>query len=658
MKKIALVLLISFLLVDVYASQNGTVTASVYVVCPGNIIFSSNTNFAYLRPLNITLNYTISPTSNCVIPILVGNFSLVNKFNQSMVYKKSITLYNISSPIIKKISFGTNNIPNSTYYAELNFYEYSYPIHNYSPLFLLNPANIIMQVRASPNSAPAATQIYLITSLFNNGELASSNITININVSGPQSFNIYKVEPPSTPSAGENIIFTISNLSDAGSYNVTVNAYYNTTLQNQTVRNISIAKTNFSIYPIASSSTPSPIPSPIPVPKPITTLPSIGLVSAPLLISSVQGTSSISQISLINNGNATENVSISVPKIYSSIVSLSATSFAIKPNENLAVQLFFTSNSTLAPGTYIIPLNITASIQNRSSTTKEFLSFTVYSQSNPGKNILNQVLLANNTNLANGILQIHNPTNSTIFNLRISTIIPKLIASNISQISTYGLANNITESQSYYTINWLVSYLPKGGSAYAYYTISKPRNQNLLTNIQSIMTIPTYTQLAQLKVVEMNIPTFYSNSTGKISIEELYTGTSIQPVSILLIAPPGINISPSMYIVNASPNSILSQDFKIKASSPGTLMMSLYLSTQGFNTTYTIPIVVLPIPTNTTIPQAVVPSKPSYLPGYIAAIILLLAILMFLGSRRRREPRYSEERVSSLKGIKEMIKRE
>ncbi len=352
-------------------------------------------------------------------------------------------------------------------------------------------------------------------------------------------------------------------------------------------------------------------------------------------------------------------ISINVPKIYSNIISFSASSFAIKPNENIAVQLSFTPNLTIAPGTYVIPLNITATIQNRSTTVKEYLSFTVYSRSSPSKYILNQVLLSNNTNIANGVLQIHNPTNSTIFNLRVATMIPKIVASNISQISAYGLANNITESDGYYVINWLVPYLPKDGSIYAYYTISKPHNQNLLTNIQNTMTVPTtYVPSTQLKVVEINVPTFYANTTGSISMEELYTGTSVQQVSALLIAPPGIGVSPSMYILNASPNTLLTQEFKIKVSSPGTLMLSLYLSTQGFNTTYTIPIVVLPIPTTTTIPPAVVPSKPSYLPGYIAAIILLLIILIFLGSRRRRGPKYSEERLSSLKEIKEMVKRE
>mgnify|MGYP001626351917 CR=1 FL=1 len=663
MKYIFAFVFLSFMLASAHASGSGTVTASVYVICPGKIAFSPSSAFSYLKPFNITLNYTVAPTSNCIIPNVTGNFTLVNKVNQSIAYIKAIKLYNISSPLKNEISFGTNSIANGTYYAEIDLKEYTYPIRNSSTIFLFNPANIIAKASVYPSSASPATPISLVISLFNNGELASNTIRLNISVAGPQSFSLYKNESPLSPGSGENVTFTFSNLTATGAYNVVVKARYSTTLQKQVLSNTSTATASFSIYsptptPIPTP-TPTPVPTPTSVPKPIVPLPTVGIISAPLLSSSIQGTPSISQISLINNGNATETVSISVPKIYSSIVSVSASSFAIKPNENIAVQLSFTPNLTMAPGTYVIPLNVTATIQNRSTTAKEYVSFTVYSQSSPSKDILNQVLLSNNTNIANGVLQIRNPTNSTIFNLRIATMIPKIVASNLSQISAYGLANNITESNGYYVINWLVPYLPKGGSAYAYYTISKPRNQNLLTNIQNIMTVPTtYAPSTQLKVVEINVPTFYANSTGSISMEELYTGTSLQQVSALLIAPPGISVSPSMYIVNASPNTVLTQEFKIKVSSPGTLMLNLYLSTQGFNTTYTIPLVVLPMPTTTTIPQVVVPSKPSYLPGYIAAIILLLIILIFLGSRRSRGPRYSEERVSSLKEIKEMIKRE
>jgi len=659
------IIFIFFAFFSLVFAATSSVTASVTVVCPGKV--SINVLPAYMKFLNISLNYSLEQTANCIIPNATGTFSIINKLNSASVFSKRVVFYNVSSIERQSLSISSNALANTTYYAVLNLTELSYKIQGTSSTFeLVNPAIITTNVSAFPSTASPSTPILIKIGLHNKGSLASSNIIINTSISGPQQIKLIYTASPLAPGGAENISYTITNLTSAGLYNVNVYSSYNTILGHEILNSTSHASTSFTIStpapPPSPSPTPAPTPtpSPIPVPKPVTPIPGISLVSAPLIVSSSVGSSSLSQLSLINTANTTELVNITVAKPYSSLVQLSASSFYIKPNENIAVQLAFIANSTLKPGVYTIPINISASIKNKTRSITEYMQFYAYSKQT--SSIASQIVLANNTNIANGILKIANPTNKTLFNVRVSTMLPKGLVSNISDITAYGLINNITESNGYYIINWLVPYLPSGSSTYAYYTILKPQNQVMLANIQNLMEVPSYVKPSStLRIININVPTFYVNQSNKIIVSELYTGTTTQSVMIQLLAQPGIVVKPGLVIVNASPNEVLTQAFNVTSSSAGTMMLSLYLAMQGYNATYSIPALVLAPITTTTIPQAIQP-KPIAISSYYLEILLIFVILIVLVlallARRRNMPKYSEEKLGELKELREMIKRE
>jgi len=647
------IIFVFFALFGLAFAATSSVTASVTVVCPGKA--SINVLPAYMKFLNISMNYSLEQTANCIIPNATGTFMIINKANSTVVFSKHVTFYNVSSIEKQNLSISSNSLANTTYYAMLNLTELSYKIQSISNQFgLFNPANITTNVSAyvNPINPYPYSPVLISIGLHNKGELTSSEIKIALRISGPQPLSLTFAASPLAPGASEVIRYTITNIGQAGSYAVSVYSSYNTTLGKEILNGSSTATSSFYIVP-----QPTAVPAP---PAHISAVPGVSLVSAPLIVSSSVGTSTLSQLSLINTANTTELVNITVAKPYASLAKLSASSFFIKPNENIAVQLAFIANSTLKPGVYTIPINISASIKNKTRSITDYIQFYAYSKQN--SSITSQIVLANNTNIANGILKIANPTNKTLFNVRVSTMLPKGLVSNISDITAYGLINNITESNGYYIINWLVPYLPSGSSTYAYYTILKPQNQVMLTNIQNLMEVPSYVKPAStLRVININVPTFYVNQSNKIIVSELYTGTATQSVMIQLLAQPGIVVKPGLVIVNASQNEVLTQVFNVTSPSAGTMMLSLYLAMQGYNATYSIPALVLAPTTTTTIPQALQP-KPLAISSYYLEILLIFVILIVLvlalHAKRRHMPEYSEERLSSLKELREMIKRE
>ncbi|MGC9204837.1 MAG: hypothetical protein ACP5FN_00980 [Candidatus Micrarchaeia archaeon] len=648
-----------------FASQ-AVVTAGLSVICPGAVLL--NANASYMKYVNMSLSYTLYSTTNCKVPSINGTLSIIYKNNGTIAFSKNITAYNMSQiSQSNTISMKTSNMPNTTYYAKISFEEPNYAISNRSSVFdILNPANItITNLKASPSAALRGSPIVLSMNLSNVGQLTSGKIKTAIKILGPQSSEIIYNASPLSHGQSESITLPLLNYTKIGTYNVYAVASYNTTSSKAVLQSISNnATTSFSIYSTTPSPSPAPTPTPLPkqVTKPISTTPSLGITTAPLVTSGMQGSMQLSQLGLDNTANSTEIVNISVPKQYASMLSFSANSVSIKPNTSISVQLAFYPNSTAQPGTYTIPVSLAASIGNKTTTVTEYTLFTVYSKSS--SEITDQVLLANNTNTANGVVKISNPGNSTMLNVHVETMVPLLVAKNISDIIAYGLENNITISKGYYIINWYIPYIKAGQSTYAYYTVAKPQNQVLLANIQNIMEVPAPVKPSSiLKIIDINLPTFYSNSTNAISVEELYTGTAMQQVTVQLLTPPGITVNPEFVVVNATPNQALVQKFFITMQQgfTGTEMFNLYINTKGFNATYSLPVVVLQQPATTSTTTIQQQPKPSPAVPYATVAITFLIIFILLSIlllfKIGRKPRYSAERMLELKQMREAIKR-
>ena len=136
----------------------------------------------------------------------------------------------------------------------------------------------------------------------------------------------------------------------------------------------------------------------------------------------------------------------------------------------------------------------------------------------------------------------------------------------------------------------------KGQEVYAYYTITNlSKSIEFPMHIQNLLTQPSTLKPSNLlRIVNFSLPTLYTNSTANMSADVLYTGTTEQPVYFYLTAPPGITVNNATQSVNATPNLLISKRFGIVTKgTTGTIILTLYVNTQGTNITYSLPLVVL-----------------------------------------------------------------
>ena len=656
MRKLLLALAFGLLFIASLSDASGATTGSslsagVTVQCPFSLHLGAHP--VYSSSANQTANFTVFSLYNCSVSSLAGSFSLLES-NGTSVYTLPISGISVTARhYIYDITFNASSVTSGAYTASLEL-SYDNSTNSTSKKVLVNrPANItIVNFSTSPSILLHSLQSFYIE-LNNTGSFAFSNsISASIHISGPRSVVINGSSNYSlSPSQNLTLTFSSSNSTAApGSYHATLNVTY------------PVNKTLHSKYATIAYTVTTPSTS-VPTPKPVVRIPQFSLLSFPYLVSLVSGKSQTGSISIRNNGNTTEYVNMSVPSVYSSLLSLSATNLSIPSGQTISLSTLEHAPSSLAPGHYVVPINITASIAHTTATETLYMSIEV---SAPGKvSAQPSITLTNNTNGASGTVDIINPTQSNLTNVVVRTMLPGSITSNISLISASGLPYAISKSDGSYVINWYVSDLPKNSSTYAYFSLANITNQDRLSSISGQIEVPSVPVVSSiLKVVDLTVPTFYVETENTISLTFFYSGTSPQTVSTYLTGPTSTAIYNSSQSINAVPNGAYTEYFGVKPSSTGTAMMSLYISTHGANMSYSIPILVLAQPvtttSTTTIPQVSVPglsTSAATTYGPLIAILLVIALIIIAVARSSNRPKYNPRRAERLRRLRESVKR-
>jgi len=650
-----------FLLIPIAFASSGplNVVASVTVTCPFYVTI--NASPAYMRYSTFQIKYSLQSITDCYIQNMSGNFVILNSSNGVVYSQQLMANYTNLTKRTYSILLNATSFKNGTYTAKIEFANQYTQASNASKFEMLNPANIIIARFYTPNTRPSQnSQLVVYVNITNNGALTSNPMRLAFSLTGPTLYTTNFTLPKLMPGAYDNISFTVPNgTAQHGTYTAFAKIYYSTTApyQNLTASN-STPTASFSYYV-----TPGPVVKPVPIP--ITPLPTLSIESAPMSVSTVAGQPVLSQISFSDTSSAPETVNLTVAPEFQNIVSISASSLVVKPGEVVTDSVVFRPFANATPGAYVVPINISTTIANITTTRTQYIMLSVVKKSN-GTSLSTQMLLLNNATQASGTIAITAPSNSSLSNFTVATRLPLHSVSSISQITAYGLPSNITEQDGYYVITWHVAYLPKGQTTYAYYSLNKP-NPQFLVYSQNLLQMPSKVIAAQvLRILNIEMPSLYTNSTGKITISALYTGSQVQNIYFMLTAPPAITIRPAELIVNASTNQLLIEAFNAtSSSSTGTFMLSLYVSTPGFNNTYSLPLVVLPKPyTVTTVPPTP-PTKPVQLIaiGAYAEIVIILAfsvaiiIAIAIEAKKHAKHKYRPEYVEHLARLKQQIER-
>ena len=624
-----------------YVSSGSSVAAYVTVGCPFSV--QMHTLPVYPQGSVITVNYTIKTIAQCSISNLNGYFSLAESGNNELNTSQSVSTVS-QTPSTYPININTNTLPTGNYTAEIYFKNSGFSDSSSSNFKLLPPANLVITSLAT-GPANLTSPIYIYLTVNNSGYYAANSIKLNLSVTGPESSSITQTLSSLSPAQSENTVIIMDNATSLpGKYHVEANVTYSS--NNALVKTSD--STTYVVKGRSSSVGPAPttsggVVSQIGKSQLVSSIPNVNIVSSPLYISTTSGQAVMSILGFQGSVSGNTTVFMQVPKEYSDILSLSADSMRLSENETRYVQMMFNPVS-ISPGTYLIPLNITEIAPNGNRANKtEYFEFVSYSQKTLSSSlpvlVSQQVQIINSSSAAQTTITITSLSNATITNATLYTSIP-LSVGNLSQISAYGLPNNITATNLGYTIKWSIPMLLPNEPIYAYYNIKKPNDQLSLSRIQNIFTAPsTATKSSILDVIGIKAPILYQNSSGVIEVSALYTGTSDSQIKCALSNIQDMTVpNPALYI-NATPNELVNCDFNIMAKNiTGTFPLMLTIYVQGFEYNESVPVVILPSQINSVSSYSSNYSILSFLGTYepeliSGGIIALIIIVIFIAIR-------------------------
>ena len=674
--KVLIITIPTFTLILLYlilplSFSSSSLSANVNVICPFKVKLNSFPT--YIKYSEIPFNYSIISLYNCSIGDVSGYINITSKNSNSIKYEKIINLSGLNKEYNSTIMLNTSFLPdNST--VDLSFSGENFYNTTKKSLLLIQPANIVIsKFIAVPNQTNINSQIIFSITLSNTGDLASNNILINFSILGPVSSNFTYDEPALSPGESENItiIEPESLTSVPGRYNATALINFNT-FGYPNITGYSEKRVEYTILQNQYGTSSSPSSPSLPRPKIfITSFPQLSILTFPIYISTEQGTQTTSSLNVFNTGSVPELLNISVPQKFTSIVSFSSKNIYINPKSSLFVSLNFFDSNILTPGFYTVPINITTHIINGTTETEEeFVTLDVYNNTQLKPTINTQVILTNNTYDAFGTIYISAPFNKSLSNITLITKLPLSSAKNISQISAYGIQNNLTISGGYYDINWHIPYLQKDQNTYAYYQIKNVSDQSFLQNTQNIFAAQSnLTPTSSLDILKISVPTFYANSTNHLTITSLYTGTTNSKISFILSNYGSLNIENPIQTFNVSPNKLFYTNFNISTnSSSGTMLVSLLIKGTNVNYSYSIPILVTNKINNTEIDtrkaqnttNSTAPSFEYLINSttiYLGVTLLFLFILIIYLVTKMNKSRYNKERSQELRRIKNQVER-
>ena len=171
-----------------------------------------------------------------------------------------------------------------------------------------------------------------------------------------------------------------------------------------------------------------------------------------------------------------------------------------------------------------------------------------------------------------------------------------------------------------------------------------------------------YMQSSIITILNTVIPPFYTNSSGTLQLQALYTGTGEQQINFTLTSAPGITIKNALQSINATPNQLISPSFTILTSAvQGTFLVYVKVIAQGYNYSYTIPLTVMPNQTgHVSVASAGAVTLPQipYFYAVTATVLIILTSILIMARRRSGMPKYAPERAERMVRLREQIKRE
>lgn len=483
----------------------------------------------------------------------------------------------------------------------------------------------------------------------NTGTLATGNIIARISIYGNANYSDTFNLTALSPGQSELALIYLGNVTQVvGSYAVYVDLGY---LANRTFEREAEGISGYRVVNLNLAYTGQQ--------SRVSTIPDLKVASIPLLAYLSARSNFISQLDLSYNGSLPVTASILYPSTFSSMLSFSTRTIYLLHNQSLGSSMVFSPQTQAYETTYIIPVNISATQTGEPKVgINRYVQFSVFNYSNSSASVSEQAILYNDSQSADGTLQIDSPANYSLYNTKAELIIPTSAARYISQVSASGASAQITGSSSGYSINWNVGNLQKGQDVYLYYDIAKLSNFSALSDSQMLLTSTTMpSQQNVLKLSKTFLPTLYTNATGRMQVTLFYTGVASGRAVFYLPSVNGASVLNSTQVVNIYSNKLVERNFDIETNNfTGTVLLKMYVIAGGINSTFFFPLVILQRPSS---PIDQISKELSTFKYLISLIIVIIIVVMAYTYRKPgKPPEYSYERARSLIQIREQMDRE
>jgi hypothetical protein len=658
------------------ASTQVIVNASVYVNCVFGITLTPSESI-FVQPSNMVVNYSVKTLTPCNIPSLTGNFVIIDSLSRQVYYTTPITINGISQVPVTG-SFSVNSLLSdiSTDDATMLLISKNFSNSTTAQFQVISGADIfINSVYVTPSTVTQGSQITLMTNASNLGNLASSNMILNILISGPGGFSYtgnYPIKSLS-PVQSEVVSTSIGGVSpNVGTYVLQENISYQTSFTENSVTTTSnlISNNVTTVYTVPSSGGGgggSKITNG--QPPVVTNIGVLQFEEMPLFSSVLIGNSTLAAIGFHNSGISPIWVNITLPNLPYGKLGISANSIFMLPNQTGLAQMLFTSGSIENDSSYIIPINFSVTQVGQRPTFGQFYTgLRLRSNQVLAPVYLRSTSLTNYSKNVETTLTVYNPTSNIIYNTQVSTIVPFSEVTGSDKITQSGAVHNITTQDSEYVLKWRIAELQAHATTIVSYTIVDVSDPQYFYDPVTSLTTISPTNVTNIRVFDINIPTFYVNTPENITISSIYTGINQSNITFTLAPPLGVVVNNQVQRSKVFPNTALKTQFNIgPITTSGTSIFQLTITGPFPNLTYSLPVVVLqnrsvvvPSPSNTVVAQ--VSTIQAYERGAIAFVVLAVIVVGLIVSyviyRKINTPKYDESRAERMQRIRQRIKRQ
>ncbi len=616
----------------------------------------------YETTSNLSMNYTLNTPPSCTIQ-LSGTFLLSYKANGTAIFSAPLSVSYAgnatASYALPKIRMGGLEL--GAYAAEVSLSSPNYTASGTSSFLLLNPTNITLKgFSVGSTFLGAGAQLDFIADIENSGDLASTSTNIVISIRGPKNYSIIEPVEGLSPGSKESILLIPGNITSLPGY-YTATAYVSYTSASSSVKSSNKESAAYSVAPSQYPLAPQPQ-----IQASSAQISKYLSVSMPSFVSGFAGSVPVSDIYLSNKLSLPENISIGLPGRFGSLISLSSNSAFLLPGQSLLLQAFFNASLSL-PGLYQIPINISVRTPSGNAMDTEYIAYGIKNATDNAE-LLSQLYTSGGRTSVSYTL--YSPHNKSIENATFTVLLPAGAAAWASRISALGSPSSVNASNGSVYIKWYIAHIPAGGNMQISYHVSNASDVYALPYADSLLIEPSaHNSGSVLKVVGMSVPTIYSGTSGRISANILYTGSSEQNVTLELLTIGDLSIHNYVQTIKASPNQLLSPVFNITAANEtGTYMLTLSAEAGSSALNYTLPLFVLRKPSAvSTAPAATTTTVQlgAYIPQYAISETLILeivavfiaAILILVAAQRYAQKGIASSNAKELKAFREMVKR-